>query len=202
MNRLLPLFLSGLLLTTLFALPSQAQDRAAEVRQLLEQRDREIKNVLGTRTTFTPQQREQLKRMVNGIIDFEAMGRHALGAHWGELSAAQRTEFIRVFSEIVRLQSLADLDIYRARVTYEGITVDGSQAHVRTTTVLRDVPARVEYRMTRQNSNWLITDIILDDVSTAEGYARSFQTVIRRRGFDGLMTSLNRRLEQAQAAAN
>jgi len=33
-------------------------------------------------------------------------------------------------------------------------------------------------------------------VSTVEGYSRSFQSYIRKRGFDALMDNLNKRLEQ------
>jgi len=202
MYKLLSAVLVGVFALGLVVESASAQDRSAEVRQMLEQRDRQIKNVLGNRTTFTPQQRDQLKTMINDVIDFEAMGKTALGNHWDGLTPAQRREFVNVFSEVVRVQSLADLDIYRSRVTYDRVNVTGNQAHVYTTTSMRNVNARVEYKMTQRDGKWLINDIILDDVSTADGYARSFQTVIRRRGFEGLMTSLNRRLEQAQASAN
>jgi phospholipid transport system substrate-binding protein len=49
--------------------------------------------------------------------------------------------------------------------------------------------------LNRKDGEWRVVDIVLDDVSTAEGYARSFQTVIRKRGFDALMTSLNKKLD-------
>ena len=39
------------------------------------------------------------------------------------------------------------------------------------------------------------------DVSTTAGYARSFQAVVRKRGFDTLMKSLDKKLEQVRAKA-
>lgn len=172
------------------------QERAKEVRKLLEERDREIKRLLGDKETFTDAQRDQLKNVINAGIDFQAMGRAALGPFWQKITADQRKQFVDVFSEIVRNQSLSNLDVYRSKVTYKDITVTGDSAHVVTTTVYKDVPTEVEYTLGHSNDAWRVHDIILDDVSTAEGYARSFQTVVRKRGFDALMQSLNKKLEK------
>ena len=202
LNRAWSLLLAGLLMTGLFAVPTQAQqNREQEIRTLLEQRDRELKSLLGTQQTFTAAQREELKNLINGVIDFEAMGRAALGPHWDTLTPQQRSEFTEVFSEVVRAQSLSDLDIYRTQVTYDGITVHGDSAHVVTSVTYKDVPTRVEYALGYRGGTWRVDDIILDGVSTTGGYARSFQTVIRKRGFDALMSSLHKKLDQVQSSS-
>lgn len=195
-NRILSTFLFVFLLGNVSTVAlAQPQDEASEVRQLLEQRDDQIKRVLGDKESLTQVQRDQLKDVINQGIDFEGMARTALGEFWNKTPAQQRTEFVDVFSEIVRAQSLSNLDVYRSKVTYESVTVDGDSAHVSTTTVYKDVPTEVRYALNREDDEWRVVDIILDDVSTAEGYARSFQTVIRKKGFDALMASLNRKLE-------
>ncbi|MEX0822452.1 MAG: ABC transporter substrate-binding protein [Rhodothermales bacterium] len=173
---------------------SSSDEKAAEVRELLVERDQEIKRVVGDRSTFTDEQRERLKNVVNGGIDFEAMARTALGPFWADLSTDERDEFVNVFSSIVRNQSLSNLDVYRSEVSFEKITVSGDTARAVTTTVYRGVPTTVEYVLGLKNGSWRVNDIILDDVSTAEGYARSFQTVVRRRGFESLMESLRKKL--------
>lgn len=192
-----PAFFLVLLLAALFAVQdsAQAQSRSDEVRRFLEQRDREIKNVLGDRETFTDEQREQLKRVINNGIDFTAMGRAALGPFWADTAPDAQQEFVDVFSQIVRNQSLSDLDAYRSVVTYENIAAGDETAHVTTTTVYKDIPMKVEYVLGRTNEQWQVQDIILDDVSTADGYARSFQAVVRKRGFDSLMNSLRKKLD-------
>jgi len=198
------LLVVGLLVAGLFALPAQAQTSNSaqeEIRQLLQQRDQQIKRVLGDRDTFTEAQREQLKALINDDIDFRTMGRTALGPFWDDLTPAQREEFVTVFSDIVRAQSLSDLGVYRSKVTYDAITVEGDSARVVTTTVYKDTPTEVEYVMSRDaEGSWDVDDIILDDVSTAEGYARSFQTVMRKKGFDALMNSLRKKRDTMQAS--
>lgn len=150
--------------------------------------------MLGDKSSFTQQQRDKLKTVINDGIDFEAMGRTALGPFWTDLTTAQRKEFVNVFGQIVRNQSLSNLDVYRSKVTYKNVEVDGNEARAVTTTVYKDVPTEVVYVLGKKNNEWLVQDIILDDVSTAEGYARSFQTVVRKKGFSALMESLNKKL--------
>ena len=178
---------------------AEAQDAEQAIRTELEQRDRRIKSELGE-GQITSAQRDTLKTLINGFIDFESMAAEALGPHWTDLTDAQRSEFVDVFSEIVRHQSLGDLDVYRSSVTYDEISVDGNTAHVVTTTTYKDVPTIVEYHMIRTEDGWLARDIVLDDVSTVEGYSRSFQTFVRKKGFDALMDNLNKRLERINRA--
>lgn len=191
MKRLVSaLFLA--LLTLAAALPSQAQQ--AEVRALLQQRDRDVKAVLGTRSTFTDAQRDQLKELLNGAIDFREMSIHALDNEWNDLSSDQKRAFVDAFSQVVRNQSLSNLAIYRADVRYNEIRVEGDEATALTTTTLDGKTARVDYELLKRNGEWRIVDIILDDVSTAGSYNRQFKRVFQRKGYDGLMDVLQRRI--------
>lgn len=190
-----------LLALSLTALPAAAQDSSSTIRTMLEERDEEIKALLGSKDTFTDRQREQLKTLINGVIDFEAMSRTALGPHWDDLTPEQRAEFVDVFGDIVRSQSLSNLDIYRSKVSYESIDVEGSTARAATSVVYKDVETEVVYVLSYRDGAWKVDDIVLDEVSTTQGYARSFQSVVRKRGFDSLMKSLHKKLEKVQAGA-
>ena len=183
------------------ALPvlAQAQKPESEIRSMLEQRDRDIKKLIGTSGNIPEAKKDELRTLVNGLIDFDAMGEAALGSFWTTITAAQQKEFVRVFGEIVKHQSLADIDIYRANVTYDTIQANAASAHVTTTTTYKEVPAKVEYDFLLKAGTWRAKDIVIDGVSTVEGYSRSFQSLIRKKGFDALMTSLNKRLEKTKA---
>jgi len=178
--------------------PDEAPDEAQEIREMLTERDREIKDILGNRDSFTQAQRDELMDLVNGVINFREMGRQALGPHWREISDAQRNQFVDVFSDIVRLQSLSDLGVYNSEVSYEEITVDGDSAYVNTNTIYRGTPTQVEYYMGQTDGDWFVHDIVLDEVSTVGGYERSFRRIINRRGFDALMNSLENRRARAR----
>jgi phospholipid transport system substrate-binding protein len=188
-------------LSLLAASPTRAQGQATqqEIRTMLENRDQQIKEILRGTDDYTTEQREELKTLINGVIDFRAMGQVALGPFWEDLSEAEQGEFIDVFRDIVRAQSLSDLEVYNSRVTFDEITVEGDSAYVRTTTEYQGTKTPVEYILELEADEWLAEDIVVDGVSTAEGYARSFQTVVRKRGFDALMTSLKKKREQVQS---
>lgn len=181
------------------ARPAAAQNAEQDIRQMLEERDQQIKSILQGDTTFSAEQRNELQTLINGLINFRAMGQTALGSFWDDLTKEQRTEFIEVFRAIVRSQSLADLEVYNSEVTYQTIDVESDSAFVRTTTTYRGTSADVEYVLKRTDGTWRAEDIIVDGVSTAASYARSFQTVIRRRGFDALMNSLREKRDQLTA---
>lgn len=188
------------LLFTLFSVSSTglAQSEANEIRELLESRDVEIKELLGpSGTDYTQEQRDQLKDIINDVIHYRSMAQYALGNTYDELSSETREEFVSLFSTIIRDNSLNRLDIYRANVIYENIDVNGNSAYVETTAELENVRTTVAYNMELIDSTWMITDMTIDEVSTAESYNRQFQSIIRQRGFDALLESLRRRAARA-----
>lgn len=175
---------------------AKAQKDSTAVRNLLEQRDREIKELLGPKgTEYTEEQRRKLKDIINGIIDYASMAQFALQTTYDTLSMDQRQEFVDLFASIVRDQSLSRLDIYRAEVEYNDISVSSDSAVVHTIAQLENVRTPVIYKMYFDNTKqqWFITDMIIDDVSTAESYRRQFQNIIRKRGYDYLLETLRKR---------
>ncbi|MEX2574609.1 MAG: ABC transporter substrate-binding protein [Balneolaceae bacterium] len=178
---------------SVFSIQSDLADEQ-EIRELLEERDNEIKELMGPEgTEYTPEQRDQLRAIINDIIDFRSMAANALGDMYDEISEEDREEFVSLFSTVVRDQSLNRLDIYRAEVSYENLEVEDDRAEVNTIARLENVRTPVDYTMVREGSEWLITDMIIDEVSTVESYNRQFQSIIRQRGFDALLDSLRRR---------
>jgi phospholipid transport system substrate-binding protein len=184
------------LVITLFTLSGTvfAQDGPDEIKEMLESRDNEIKELLGpSGNDFSQEQRDRLKDIINGIIYYPAMAEVALGDTYDEIEEETREEFVDLFATMIRDNSLNRLDIYRADVNYNDISVNGESATVNTTAQLEDVRTSVDYKMEVINNEWRITDMSIDDVSTAESYNRQFQSIIRKRGFDALMDSLRRR---------
>lgn len=187
-------FYTFLFLALLFVPKLEAQSESDGIRAMLEERDEEIKELLGpSGTEYTQEQRNQLKNIINDVINYQAMAQHALGNTYSEISEEEREEFVSLFSTIIRDNSLNRLDIYRADVTYENIDVEQNSAFVETTAQLENVRTSVDYNLEKSGESWMITDITIDEVSTADSYRRQFQNIIRQRGFGALMESLQRR---------
>jgi phospholipid transport system substrate-binding protein len=188
--------ISSILLIIFFGAFSniQAQSPKDEIKTLLVERDQEVKTLLGPKgSEYSDEQRAKIKEIINGIIDFKSMAKYALEDTYDTLDEAIQTEFVDLFSTIVRDQSLNKLDIYRADVTYSSIEVTDDKAMVMTYAELDDIRTPVDYTMIKENGEWVITDLILDEVSTAESYNRQFQRIISKKGFESLLTTLRKR---------
>ena len=185
-----------LLLVTLYPnlVLAQFSDAAADVRELMESRDQKIKQLLDNEgTNNSTNQRDELKDIVNGIIDFNEMAKTALEATYDTISVEERTEFVQLFSSIIRDQSLANLEIYRATVSYERIEGTKDSVYVETLAEWDNIRTPVHYILSRSSGEWRIEDMSIDDIFTAESYNRQFQRIIRSRGFDDLMSTLRNR---------
>ncbi len=178
---------------------ASAQAPEKGIQEMLERRDADIKAVLKA-GDLDADKKEKLKDLINGAIDFEAMSAAALGRHWTPLSEEQRTHFVTVFGDIVRSQSVADLEVYQSSVTYGDIVVEDGTALVNTTITYKNAPTPVVYKLVSRDNSWWVSDIILKDVSTVGGYARSFQSVVRKKGFDELMSKLEKKRSETMAA--
>ncbi len=192
--RFLKQFLLVAILVTTSTISVFAQNTEEQIKTMLTQRDQQIKELLGPEgQEYSDEQRDELKEIINGVIDFEAMAKTALDETYNEISEESRKEFIDLFSTIVRDHSLNKLEIYRAKITYNSIEVNDKNALVNTMAELEDVRTPVEYKMELEGEVWVITDMSVDDLWTAESYKNQFQRIIARRGFDTLMESLRKR---------
>ena len=174
-----------------------AQKESSDIKQLLEQRDDQIKELVGPKgTEYNDEQRNQLKDIINGIVDYRSMAQFALEETYDSLSEEEKTEFIDVFSTVIRNHSLNNLDIYRAEVKYESIEVNEDSAVVNTLAQLERVRTPVSYNMyyEAENGEWVVTDIIIDDVSTAGSYRRQFQNIIQKKGYAYLLDTLEKKV--------
>jgi phospholipid transport system substrate-binding protein len=176
---------------------THAQSDASEIRSLLEERDEQIKELLGPEgTEYTDEQLRELQGIINDMIDYRSMAAYALDNTYDEISESEREEFVELFAVIVRDQSMNRLEIYRAEVSYGDIRVTNGEAFVETTVRLDNVRTPVNYTMEQRSGEWIITDMEIDGVSTAGSYQRQFQNIIRQRGFDALLESLQRRADR------
>ena len=173
---------------------AQSFDAASDVRELMKSRDQKIKQLLDNEgTNSSANQRDELKDIVNGIIDFNEMAKTALEVTYDTISVEERTEFVQLFSSIIQDQSLANLEIYRATVSYERIEGTKDSVYVETIAEWDNVRTPVHYILSRSSGEWKIEDMSIDDIFTAESYNRQFQRIIRSRGFDYLMSTLRKR---------
>lgn len=141
--------------------------------------------------------REQLKDVINGFIDFEAFSRRALGRYWDERTDQERSDFVRVFRQLIRNSSVRKLEIYQAdRVEYQEPEVHGENVRVTTLAYKGDKSVEIVYLMHQVDGEWKAYDVVIDGASTTRSYRDSFYREIRRSSYQEMYAKLVRRLEQ------
>ncbi|ABA87711.1 organic solvent tolerance ABC transporter, periplasmic substrate-binding protein [Syntrophotalea carbinolica DSM 2380] len=145
---------------------------------------------------------DQVETLVRSKFDFNAMSQRTLGVNWRNATPEQRRRFVDLFSQLLE-------DTYRSRirnytyqdehVEYVGEEVRGTRGQVDTLVVAnKEIP--VSYRVRLKGDQWLVYDVIVEEVSLVSNYRSSYNEIIRQEGFDGLLVRLEDKIRELEAA--
>jgi phospholipid transport system substrate-binding protein len=163
-----------------------ATDPVAIVRA----KDVELQKLL--RSKDVSKQTARVKTLINGIFDFEEMGRRALGtATWNKMTPAQRTRFVSAFKTWVENSSVKKLEAYTSDSTrYEPAEVTGERATVTAHVYSKGSESVVVYKLFTKNNQWKAWDLVIDDLSTAGNYGDQFRDILKKESIDKLIARL------------
>jgi len=184
----------GLLMLFSVAAPSSAQSPVDVIRDRNEAVSRVLEAVGDSVDDAT---REQLKDVINGLIDFKELSRLALGRHWDARTDKEREDFVNVFRQLIRNSSVERLGVYRAdSVTYRTPEISGDEATVETLAYRNGKSVEIVYKMHKVDGTWRAHDIIVDGSSTARTYRDSFNQQIAKSSFSEMYAKLVEKLER------
>ena len=143
----------------------------------------------------------QVRSLLAENFDLDGIGQFVVGRYWDTMSNHQRTTYLDIFREFV-------LRSYSHRFGgYSGsqFTVTGSQPAGRNDVIVSTQIHRPEdrkfeagWRVSTQDGQPKIVDVIISGVSMAMTQRSDFTTVIRRDGVDGLISRLRSQLAGLQ----
>lgn len=146
---------------------------------------------------------DRVEVLVRSKFDFNAMSQRTLGINWRNATPKQRARFVELFSQLLedtyrnRMRNYTYQDEY---VKYVGEDVRGSRGQVDTIVVAnRDIP--VSYRVRLKGDQWLVYDVIVEEVSLVSNYRSSYNEIVRQEGFDGLLQRLEEKVRELEAAS-
>lgn len=146
----------------------------------------------------------QLKTLVDPHVDFKAMGRLMLGAHWKSASDEQRDRFTAEFrSMLARIYG-------KSIALYDGQKLEFLPFEPGRKANLAKVESKVnkadgtglpiDFRLRFKDSDgWKIFDITVDGISLIKNYKSSFQREIAQVGLDGLLENIAKRGNKKKA---
>ena len=57
-----------------------------------------------------------------------------------------------------------------------------------------DIP--VDYRLYQKGDQWLVYDVIIEGVSLISNYRSSYQEIMKKEGFDGLLAKMRAKIDE------
>jgi phospholipid transport system substrate-binding protein len=190
-----PLLVVGLLVAPAGAWA--AESPLVLIRTTVEQ----TKAVLDSRTPSNHEQSiAQVRQILLPRFDQEEVARRAMGLHWKKLNEAQRKQFIGLFVDLVEKTYSADLDRYSPDVKFsfdqERIEGNFAQVDTRVFDPVQNQSFTVNYRLRRVNGQWLIYDVVAENISMVRNYRNQFHRILNRSSYEDLVQKIESKLKE------
>jgi phospholipid transport system substrate-binding protein len=139
----------------------------------------------------------RIRPVVQRVFDIPSMARLAVGASWSSLSAAQQEAVVAAFGAYISATYADRFDSYSGQqLQVIGQQPSSSGIVVKTHIVKANGEhVSIDYMMRQSGGDWRISDVLLDGTVSQLATQRSeFGAILRRDGFDGLITTLQRKV--------
>jgi phospholipid transport system substrate-binding protein len=149
----------------------------------------------------TRERRKAIRETVSKRFSFEEMAKRTLGPHWAERSPAERSEFVRLLTDLLEASYINRIEGYSGeQITYVGESVEGDHAEVRSKVLTKgreQVP--LNYRLLKDDGQWKAYDITIEGVSLVNNYRTQFNRIINSSSYSALLSRM--RAEAASVEA-
>ena len=140
------------------------------------------------------ERRQLVRSEMEKRFAWEESARACLGRHWTKRTPAEKTEFVKLFSEFLKdtysdkvATYYGDLD----KVDYQGEKIQADYASVKlvlTTKAKVDHP--LEYRMEKAGDDWKVYDVVIEGVSMVKNYRDQFDAIIAKSSYEELIKEI------------
>ena len=186
----------GLFLILAICLMLPLQSYAATPKETVEKGVNNLLKTLGD-PAFKAQTKDQqiatLGTEIEKVFDFTELSKRTLGRDWKKMSAAQQTEFVKLFKELLqgvyadRLLEYSDQKV----IFDKEIALKKGRAEVQSylqTSDGKKIP--LFYRLTDKGGSWKVYDVIIEGVSMVKNYRTQFRDILAKDSPDKLLEIL------------
>lgn len=147
--------------------------------------------------------RAQITSIVKERFDFRAMSQRTLATNWKNTTDEEKDKFVALFAQLIESSYVGKLESYNdERVDYPGEKVKGRKAVVETVIISASADIPVDYRLYHKDGQWLVYDVIIEGVSLISNYRSSYQEIMKKEGFDGLLAKMQAKIDELSSASS
>jgi phospholipid transport system substrate-binding protein len=191
-------------LVFLLALPTLATaDKEGPGTAAVKQAYATIQNLLKQKVSPGSKEEKELAAKVTtsvrGFLDIDQLGKRAMTDQWAKLTKPQQDEFLRLLRELIEDNYVRGLRAnleYTVVYTGETAQADGSvlvSTKVNTQRKGRAYTIEVDYVLVKEGDKLRAFDIRTDGVGLVENYRSTFNKIIAKDGFDGLIAKMKKK---------
>jgi phospholipid transport system substrate-binding protein len=142
-----------------------------------------------------------VKQLASSLLDYPELTRRAMADHWTQINDKQQKELVDTLRELIQRryvnQVKGNLDY---QVHYSGEQVTGSDATVNSVVKVKtkgkSTDAEIVYKLRKVEDQWMVWDVITDEVSLMRNYKTQFHRIITDSGFDELLKKMKKKLAE------
>ncbi len=148
----------------------------------------------------------QVTTSVRSFLDIDQLGKRAMIDQWPKLSKPQQEQFLTLLRELIEENYVHGLRAnlqYTVVYTGESADKDGNvvvATKINTQRKGRPVSIAVEYVLVKEGGKLRAFDIKTDGVGLVENYRTTFNKIVEKDGFDGLMAKMKKKQAAMQPA--
>jgi phospholipid transport system substrate-binding protein len=173
----------------------------AQLKQTNDKIDRILKSKPAAGSPAENKAKEELKSIVNGLLDYQELARRALKQHWTPLTPAQQTEFVTTLRDLIEKRYVQQLRThldYQVAYKHEGLAAGEAEVAtvVKVKTRGKSSDLAVDYKLHKSGERWQVFDVITDEVSMVQNYARQFHKIITEKSYAELLKKMKQKIEE------
>jgi len=133
-----------------------------------------------------------IRALAEEALDFNESSRRALASHWEARTPAERTRFVRLFTDLIDHAYLARLSLDGEKIALDSETVNDKEAIVKGRALSKSGSATpVQFYLHQAtDGRWRIYDVSFEGMSLVGNYRAQFNKIIRSSSFDELVSRL------------
>jgi len=145
--------------------------------------------------------RKEMRKVITGRFDFRAMSQRTLATNWKKASSEQKQEFVQLFAQLIENTYIGRIEAYTdEKVDFPGEKVKGKKAVVETLILTPSADIPINYKVYRKkNGEWWVYDVIIEGISLISNYRSSYQEIVSKEGFDGLIAKMKDKIKELES---
>jgi phospholipid transport system substrate-binding protein len=144
-----------------------------------------------------PARREKIRVVITERFDFRAMAQRTLATNWKKASKEEQQHFVDLFAELIQNTYIGRVEAYtNETVVFSREKVMDDRAVVDTTIITSNAEIPVSYKLHLKDERWRVYDVSIEGVSLISNYRTSYQEIVMKEGFTGLLVKMEEKVRE------